>query len=71
MAASPVVHHGYPAAGDDFAEAVDLSGLTPDTTWWWSLTIEGTTYGPWSFTTPPENSRTRAITSPTGTFSPP
>lgn len=54
LATSPVVHHGYPAAGDDFTEAVDIAGLTPDTTWWWSLTIDGATYGPWSFTTPPE-----------------
>ena len=49
------VHHGYPAAADDFTESVDITGLVAGRSYGWSLEIDGVVYGPWTFTTPPED----------------
>lgn len=42
---------GYPAAEDDFALALSVVGLSPDTRWYYDLELEGARYGPWSFAT--------------------
>ncbi|MCB9763602.1 MAG: alkaline phosphatase D family protein [Alphaproteobacteria bacterium] len=53
LAAAAPVHHGYPTADRDFTEAVTVYGLEPQTPYVYSLEIEGQTFGPWGFTTPP------------------
>ncbi len=53
LESAPVVDYGYPAYQDDFAETVDVVGLTPDTTYYFDLEIEGERFGPWSFQTTP------------------
>lgn len=50
---APVVHYGYPSVDHDLTEVVHVQGLSPATTYWYDLTIDGVRHGPWSFTTAP------------------
>ena len=51
---APAVHVSYPEAVWDFTDLVEVYGLGPETTWHYSLEVDGVTKGPWSFTTAPE-----------------
>lgn len=53
LATAPVLHHGYPAAEDDFTEVVTIQGLGPDQTWYYDLEIDGKRSRAWSFRTAP------------------
>ncbi len=55
LESAPVVHYGYPSVEDDFTEVVHVQGLSPESTWWYDLEIDGERKGPWSFTTAPAN----------------
>lgn len=53
LANAPVVHYGYPAIENDFTETVHVQGLSPESTYYYDLEIDGERFGPWSFQTAP------------------
>lgn len=50
---APVVDYGYPSYLEDHAETVEVFGLSPDTTYFFDLEVEGERLGPWSLHTAP------------------
>jgi alkaline phosphatase D len=61
LATAAPVHYGYPAASRDFTDTVEVVGLSPSTRYVYALEVEGTRYGPWSFTTAPATGTTGAL----------
>ena len=50
--AEPMAYR-YPMADRDFADVVDVYGLSPGTTYHYDLEVAGERFGPWTFTTAP------------------
>ena len=52
LSTAPSLATRWPRAEHDFTDTIVVSGLAPDTTWTWDLTIDGERFGPYTAKTP-------------------